>query len=81
MPPGKWGYYSVHRFNMSREEPPLDQLLPVELKLCILEKELERLESDLEILQQRRSELLEEIQNCNHILNTKRRRSILKRIK
>ena len=66
---------------MSREQPPLDQLLPIELKLCILEKELERLESDIQLLTERRKELLEEIETCNRVLNTKRRRAILRRIK
>jgi hypothetical protein len=66
---------------MSQQEPPLEQLLPVELKLRILETELERLEADARWVQQRRREILQEIDACNEVLDAKRRRCLLRRIK
>ncbi len=47
--------------------------------LCI--EVLEHLDADISLLQQRRNELVEEIHNCNHILSTKHRRAILRRVK
>lgn len=66
---------------MSQEDPPLDDLLPLELRLLILEAELERLESDARWVQQRKDEVLEEIEACNERLNKRRRRKVLRRVK
>jgi hypothetical protein len=66
---------------MSGKEPPLEDLLPIELRLLILESELERLESDARWVEQRRREVLAEIENCHEMLAEKRRRSLLKRVK
>ncbi|UCF39159.1 MAG: hypothetical protein JSU96_10100 [Acidobacteriota bacterium] len=65
----------------SQDDPPLEQLLPIELRLLILEAELERLDSDARWLQQRRAEVLDEIESCNEALSERRRRSVLRRIK
>ncbi len=66
---------------MSGKEPPLEDLLPIELRLLILESELERLESDARWVEQRRREVLAEIDSCHEMLAEKRRRSLLKRVK
>jgi hypothetical protein len=66
---------------MSQEDPPLEQLLPVELRLLILEAELERLESDARWVEQRRKEVMEEIACCHEALEQKRKRSLLRRVK
>jgi hypothetical protein len=67
---------------MARDkEAPLEELLPIELRLLILESELERLESDARWVEQRRSEVLEEIEACNTLLAKKRRQNVLRRVK
>ena len=67
---------------MARDkEAPLEELLPIELRLLILESELERLESDARWVEQRRSEVLEEIEACNALLDKKRRHNLLRRVK
>lgn len=66
---------------MNQDDPPLEQLLPIELRLLILEAELDRLESDARWLEQRRKEILEEIEVCRAALDQKRRRSVLRRVK
>jgi hypothetical protein len=66
---------------MSQKDPPLEQLLPVELRLLILEAELERLESDARWVEQRRREVMEEIKCCHEALEQKRKRSLLRRVK
>lgn len=63
------------------KEPPLEELLPIELRLLILESELERLESDARWVEQRRREVLEEIEDCNSVLAKRRRSSVLRRVK
>jgi hypothetical protein len=66
---------------MREKEPPLEELLPIELRLLILESELERLDSDARWVEQRRSEVLAEIANCNTMLAQKKRRCVLRRVK
>ena len=66
---------------MNRREPPLEELLPIELKLRILEAELERLEADAQWVEQRRLEVLEEIHSYTELLVSKRRRSVLQIVK
>ena len=66
---------------MSRREPPLEELLPIELKLRILEAELERLEADANWVEQRRREVLEEIDSYTELLASKHRRSVLQLVK
>lgn len=66
---------------MTRREPPLEELLPIELKLRILEAELERLESDAEWVELRRREVLDEIDSYTELLASKRRRGVLHVVK
>jgi len=66
---------------MSDKEPPLEELLPIELRLLILESELERLESDARWVEQRKREVLAEIESCNEMLAQKKRRCVLRRVK
>ena len=66
---------------MSRREPPLEELLPIELKLRILEAELERLEADADWVEQRRLEVLREIDSYTELLASKRRRGVLHVVK
>ena len=67
---------------MARDkEAPLEELLPIELRLLILESELERLESDARWVDQRKREVLDEIEACNALLRKKRRQHVLRRVK
>ena len=66
---------------MNRKEPPLEDLLPIELKLRILEAELERLEADARWVDQRRQEVLDEIDSYTELLASKRRRGVLQIVK
>lgn len=67
---------------MARDkEAPLEELLPIELRLLILESELERLESDARWVDQRKREVLDEIEACNALLSKKRRQHVLRRVK
>jgi len=66
---------------MSQGETSLEQLLPLELKLRILEGELDRLESDARWLEKRRAEVIEDIQACKKELMLRRSKSEIKRIK
>jgi hypothetical protein len=59
----------------------LEELLPIELKLRILEAELERLNADAHWVEQRRREVLEEIDSYTELLASKRRRSVLQIVK
>jgi len=66
---------------MNRKDPPLEELLPIELKLRILEAELERLEADAQWVELRRQEVLGEIDSYTELLASKRRRSVLQIVK
>ena len=66
---------------MSQSESSLEQLLPLELKLRILEGELDRLESDARWLEKRKTEVLEDIQACKKELLLRKSQAALKRIK
>jgi hypothetical protein len=66
---------------MTHREPPLEELLPIELKLRILEAELDRLESDARWVEQRRQEVLKEIDSYSQLLASKRRKSVLHIVK
>lgn len=57
---------------MSQSETTLEQLLPLELKLRILEGELDRLESDARWLEKRKSEVIQEIELCQKELHLRR---------
>jgi hypothetical protein len=66
---------------MKRKEPDFEDLLPIELKLRLLESELDRLNSDLSWLEQRRDEVTKEMQYYEKLLHRGRRRSVLRRVK
>lgn len=66
---------------MKRKEPDFEDLLPIELKLRLLEAELDRLSSDLSWLEQRRDEVTKEMQYYEKLLHRGRRRSVLRRVK
>lgn len=66
---------------MSQKDPRFDQLLPIELKLRILEAELERLESDFRRIEDRREQILREIRVCNTQLASEKRKMVLRRVK
>ena len=66
---------------MNQGESSLEQLLPLELKLRILEGELDRLESDARWLEKRKSEVQQDIESCKKELLQRRGNSGIKRIK
>ncbi len=66
---------------MNQGESSLEQLLPLELKLRILEGELDRLESDARWLEKRKSEVEQDIESCKKELLQRRSNSGFKRIK
>ena len=66
---------------MSQSETSLEQLLPLELKLRILEGELDRLESDARWLEKRSAEVIQDINSCKKELLQRRHKAGIKRIK
>ena len=66
---------------MSQSETSLEQLLPLELKLRILEGELDRLESDSRWLEKRKAEVIQDIDLCKKELLQRRTKVDIKRIK
>ena len=66
---------------MSQSETSLEQLLPLELKLRILEGELDRLESDSRWLEKRKAEVIHDIDSCKKELLQRRTKADIKRIK
>ena len=63
------------------KDPNLEDILPTELKLRLLEAELDRLDSDLQWLNQRRQEILEEMRHHEALLSKARPHRILPRVK
>ena len=66
---------------MSQGRVPPEASLPIELRLLVLEAELERLESDARWVEQRRREVVEAIQICHEALAEKRSTCRLRRVK
>lgn len=66
---------------MTPKENQFEDLLPIELKLRLLRAEMERLDSDAAWIDQRRDEVQEEIDYYDELLYSRRRRSILRRVK
>jgi hypothetical protein len=66
---------------MSAKDRDFHELLPIELKIRLLEAELERLESDLRWLEERRQQILEETRYYQQLLAKGRVHSRLKRVK
>ena len=66
---------------MSRKDSSFEELLPIELKLLLVQAELDRLESDARWIEQRRQEILREIDHYKCLLSHKRRQAALRRVK
>jgi hypothetical protein len=66
---------------MKRKNPDFEDLLPIELKLRLLEAEMGRLDSDLSWLQERREEISKEMQYYEKLLTKTRSRHVLRRVK
>lgn len=66
---------------MNQSETSLEQLLPLELKLRILEGELDRLESDARWLEKRKAEVIQDIDSCKKELLQRRQKAGINRIK
>ena len=66
---------------MNQSETSLEQLLPLELKLRILEGELDRLESDARWLEKRKAEVIQDIDSCKKELLQRRHKTGINRIK
>jgi len=66
---------------MKGKDPDFEDLLPIELKLRLLESELERLNADLTWLQHRRDEVAKELAYYERLLLRNRRRNLLRRVK
>lgn len=66
---------------MNRENLELEEVLPLELKLRVLQAELDRLESDFNWLSRQKEELEQRIVTYQKKLSRTRRRGLLRRIK
>lgn len=66
---------------MSQRDFDFEDALPLELKLRVLQSELERLESDFRWLSERKLEIEDQIQEYRTQLSKTRRRQVLRRIK
>ncbi len=66
---------------MSQQETDLESSLPLELKLRVLEAELDRVESDYRMLERRKQEIESEIAHFQKRLSKIRRRTVLRRVK
>lgn len=66
---------------MKHTERDLEEFLPIQLKLRLLESELERLESDMQWLTQRKREIVEEMRYYETLLSRARQRTLLRRVK
>jgi prefoldin subunit 5 len=62
---------------MRHRDTDLEELLPIELKLRLLQAEMERLDSDLDVIERRRLELHQEIRYYENL----RHKRILRRVK
>lgn len=63
------------------EDRTLEDLLPLELRMLILQAELERLESDARWVEERRRQVEAELDECRSLLNRRQRRTLLRRVK
>jgi len=66
---------------MKRKDPEFEDLLPIELKLRLLQAEIDRLDSDLQWLEQRKHEVSEEIRYYEKLLFKSRHAQRLRRVK
>ncbi len=66
---------------MNRQDLELEEVLPLELKLRVLQAELDRLESDFNWLSQQKEEIEQQIVAYQKKLSRTRRRGLLRRVK
>jgi hypothetical protein len=66
---------------MSQRDSDFEENLPLELKLRVLQVELDRLDSDLKWLNERRCEVLSQIEDYEKEISRTERRKVLRRVK
>ncbi len=66
---------------MKRKHLSLEDTLPIELRIRILQAELEQIELDLSRLTQSQSRIVEEISHYQDVLAESKRHSLLRRVK
>ncbi len=66
---------------MKQKHLSLEDTLPIELRIRILQAELEQIELDLSRLNQSQSRIVEEINHYQDLLAESNRHSILRRVK
>ncbi len=66
---------------MKQKHLSLEDTLPIELRIRILQAELEQIELDLSRLNQSQSRIVEEIDHYQDLLAESKRHSLLRRVK
>ncbi len=66
---------------MTQKHLSLEDTLPIELRIRILQAELEQIELDLSRLNQSQSRIVEEINHYQDLLAESKRHSLLRRVK
>ena len=66
---------------MKQKHLSLEATLPIELRIRILQAELEQIELDLSRLNQSQSRIVEEINHYQDLLAESKRHSLLRRVK
>ena len=66
---------------MKQKQLSLEDTLPIELRIRILQAELEQIELDLSRLSQSQSRIVEEISHYQDLLAESKRHSLLRRVK
>ncbi len=66
---------------MKQKHLSLEDTLPIELRIRILQAELEQIELDLSRLNQSKSRIVEEINHCQDLLAQSKRHRVLRRVK
>ncbi len=66
---------------MNHKHLSLEDTLPIELRIRILQAELEQIELDLSRLNQSQSRIVEEIDHYQDLLAHSKRHSLLRRVK
>ncbi len=66
---------------MKQKHLSLEDTLPIELQIRILQAELEQIDLDLSRLSQSKSQIVEEINHYQDLLAESKRHSLLRRVK
>ena len=66
---------------MTQKHLSLEDTLPIELRIRILQAELEQIELDLNRLEQSKNQITEEISHYQNLLAETKRKSLLRRVK